>query len=215
MVRKVLPGCGILAPLLFVATDILAAMRWEGYGYTDQTISELISIGAPTRPLLVPLSIAYALLVYAFALGVWGSAGEKRALRFVALGLVAKEVLGLVVTLFFPMTQRGVEGTLTDTMHAILTIVGNLFMLLAIGFGAFAFSKRFRLYSIATILLIRRGRRFGGFGRTPDGGKPAHAVDGTLGAHERLRLRALDRGAGHRPLTRPNGTGPGWPRWEA
>ena len=154
MVRKVLLVCGILAPLLYVASDILATMLYEGYSYTDQTISELFAIGAPTRPFILVLAPAYALLVYAFGVGVWRSAGEKLALRVVAAGLIGKEVLGLVVTLFFPMHMRGIEGTLTDTMHGILTLVGNLFFLLAIGFGATVFSKRFRLYSIATMLLI-------------------------------------------------------------
>ena len=46
------------------------------------------------------------------------------------------------------------EGTLTDTMHGIITIVLVLFMLLAIGFGAAAFGKWFLLYSIATVLLL-------------------------------------------------------------
>ena len=154
MIRKVLLVCGILSSLLYVATVVLAAMRWEGYSSTSQTVSELIAIDAPTTPLVVPLFITYSLLVYAFGVGIWRSAGRKGALRFAAVGLVGKEVLGLVVTLFFPMHLRGVEGTLTDTMHAILTGVGVLFMLLAIGFAATAFGKRFRLYSIATILIL-------------------------------------------------------------
>ncbi|WP_422387882.1 DUF998 domain-containing protein [Chroococcidiopsis cubana] len=143
-----------MSSLLYVATVVLAAIRWEGYSSTSQTVSELIAIDAPTTPLVVPLFITYSLLVYAFGVGIWRSAGRKRALRFAAVGLVGKEVLGLVVTLFFPMHLRGVEGTLTDTMHAILTGVGVLFMLLAIGFAATAFGKRFRLYSIATILIL-------------------------------------------------------------
>ncbi|NJO72639.1 MAG: DUF998 domain-containing protein [Leptolyngbyaceae cyanobacterium RM1_406_9] len=154
MGRKLLLVCGILSSLLYVATIVLAAMQWEGYSSTSQTVSELIAIDAPTRPLVVPLFVTYCLLVYAFGVGVWRSTGRKRALRFVAIGLVGKEVLGLVVTLFFPMHLRGVEGTLTDTLHATLTGVGLLFMLLALGFGATAFGKRFRLYSIATILIF-------------------------------------------------------------
>jgi hypothetical protein len=154
MVRKVLLVCGILSSLLYVATVVLAPTRWEGYSSTSQTVSELIAIDAPTRPLVVPLFITYSLLVIAFGLGVWGSAGRKRALRVAAVGLVGKEVLGLVVTLFFPIHLRGVEGTLSDTMHGILTFVGVLFMLLAIGFGAAAFGKWFRLYSIATFLML-------------------------------------------------------------
>jgi Protein of unknown function (DUF998) len=96
----------------------------------------------------------YCLLVFAFGVGVWQSSGRKRALHFVAIGLIGKEVLGLAATLFFPMHLRGIEGTLTDNMHAILTLVGVLFMLLALGFGATAFGKRFRLYSIVTILML-------------------------------------------------------------
>jgi hypothetical protein len=39
-------------------------------------------------------------------------------------------------------------------MHAIITGVGVLFYLLAIGFGATALGKRFRLYSVGTILIL-------------------------------------------------------------
>ncbi|KAM3103355.1 DUF998 domain-containing protein [Phormidesmis sp. 146-20] len=152
--RKVLLVCGILSSLIYVTTVVLAPMRWEGYSSASQTVSELIAIDAPTRSLVVPLFILYSLLVYAFGVGVWQLSGQKRVLRFAAVGLVGKEVLGLVVTLFFPMHLRGIEGTLTDTMHATLTGVGLLFMLLALGCAAIAFGKWFRLYSIATILIF-------------------------------------------------------------
>jgi len=162
MVRKVLLLCGILSSLLYVASDRLAAIRWEGYSSASQTVSEPIALNAPTRPLVVPLFIAYGILVIAFGAGVWQSAGRKRALRFAAVGLAGKEVLGMAVTLFFPIHLRGVEGTLTDSMHGILTGVGLLFMLLAIGSGAAAFGKWFRLYSIATILLFVAGGTLAG-----------------------------------------------------
>jgi hypothetical protein len=152
--RKSLLICGILASLLYVGTDILAAMQWEDYSSASQTVSELIAINAPTRPLVVTLFVTYSLLVYAFGAGVWGSAGRKRSLHFTTVGLVGKEVLGLVVTLFFPIHLRGIEPTLTDTMHGILTMVGNLFMLLALWSGAAAFGKRFSLYSIGTSVLL-------------------------------------------------------------
>jgi hypothetical protein len=97
-------------------------------------------------------------LAIAFGLGVWGSAGEKRALRVVAVGLIGKEVLGSVATLFAPIHLREAlaagEGSLTDTWHGILTFGGALCYLLAMGFGATAFGKRFRLYSVATMLIL-------------------------------------------------------------
>jgi len=121
MVRKVLLALGIVGPLFYVATDFLVATRWEGYSYTDQTVSELFAIGAPTRPLAVLLMLTYGMLAIAFGLGIWISAGEKRALRVVAVGLIGKEVLGSVATLFAPMHLREAlaagEGTATDTWH--------------------------------------------------------------------------------------------------
>ncbi len=158
ILRKALLVCGILSSLLYVATTILGAMRWEGYSSSSQAVSELFAVDAPSRPLVVPLLLVYAILIYAFGLGIWKSAGRKRALRIVAVLVVAKEVLGLAATVFAPIHMRGTEGTLTDTMHGILTAVGVfLCMLPAIGFGAAAFGKRFRLYSIGTILIFLTG----------------------------------------------------------
>ena len=153
MARKALLACGILASLLYVGTDILAAMRYEGYSYTDQTVSELFAIGSPTRPLAVSLFNVHGALQIAFALGVWMSASGKRNLRITA-GLLVGIGLVDVVAAFFPMHMRGTELTLTDTMHKVLTVVIVLVMLPAIGFGAAAFGKRFRLYSIATVVIL-------------------------------------------------------------
>jgi len=153
MVGKILLVCGILSSLLYVGSDILAAMLWEGYSYTGQTVSELRAIGAPTRPLLVPVLAVYTVLEIAFGVGVWGSAGRKRALRVLGGLLIGLAVVDLVAP-FFPMQLRGTEFAFTDAMHIILSIVTVLLLLLIIGVGATAFGKRFRLYSIMTILVL-------------------------------------------------------------
>lgn len=154
MIRKVLLVCGILSSLLYVATNVLGSLSWEGYSSTSQSVSELFAVDAPSRPLVVPLFLTYDVLVIAFGLGVWWSAGRKRALRFTGGLLVGIGAVGLVTTPFFPMHLRGAEETLTDTMHIALTMVIVLFILLAMGFGATAFGRRFRLYSIATVLVL-------------------------------------------------------------
>jgi hypothetical protein len=154
MVRKVLLGCGIVASLLYVAATILGAMVWKGYDSTSQEVSELFAVDAPSRSLVIPLFLAYDVLMIAFALGVWGSAGRKRALRVVAGLMVVDQVRGVVGTLFAPMHLRGVPGTSTDIWHIILTSATVLLILLILGFGATAFGKRFRLYSIGTLLVL-------------------------------------------------------------
>jgi len=160
LLKKSLLLCGILSSLLFVGIDILAANQWDGYSYTGQSFSELTAIEAPTRLLMIfALSIPYNLLVIAFAAGIWASAAQKRVLRIMAALLLAHAVAGFIGSSIFPMHSRGVEKTitLTDTLHIVSTGTEVLSMLLAIGFGAAAFGKRFRLYSIATILALVLG----------------------------------------------------------
>lgn len=154
MRRQPLLACGVLASLVYVATDILAAAGWDGYSYTAQTISETFAIGAPTRPLVLLRGVGYSVLVLAFGVGVWGSAGDKRQLRVVGGLLVAIAVIDMVAPFVAPMHLRGAERTLTDTMHIVLASVDVLFILLIIGFGASAFGKRFRRYSVATLLVV-------------------------------------------------------------
>ncbi len=104
-------------------------------------------------------AIPYTLLVLAFAVGVWESAGRKRALRLTAGLLVAYAVAGFMGGVVFPMHSRGTQATmtLTDTMHIVFTGVGVLATLLAIGLAATAFGTRFRIYSLATLLLLVLG----------------------------------------------------------
>jgi len=153
MLRKSLLICGIVSSLLYVGTDILLAMSWEGYSYTGQAISELSAIGAPTRTLWIAMSFLYNPLVIAFGTGVWRSAGGKRSLRITGILLIVWGVVGLL-WLPFPMHLRGAIGSVTDTMHLVLTGVTVLLITVVIGFGSGARGKWFRLYSILTILAM-------------------------------------------------------------
>jgi hypothetical protein len=150
----VLLSCGIAAPLMYVATDVLLALRWEGYSYRDQTISELNAIGAPTRTLSIVLGIAGYTFLVAFGVGVWRSAAADRRLRVAAGGLIALGALAWFGVPLFAMHVREAEETLTDTLHVAQLGVAGPLLLVIIGFGAAALGWRFRLYSAATVLLM-------------------------------------------------------------
>ena len=182
MVRKVLLFCGILSSLLYVAMNVITAALYEGYDSASQTVSELSAIGAPTRPLWLLLAVPYTLLVTAFGWGVRLSAGRKRPLRVVGGLLIAYGVIGLF---WPPMHQRGVEPTLTDTMHIVFSVVTVLLMTLAIGFGAAAFGKRFRLYSIATLAVLVV---FGALTGLEAPGIPANLPTPRIGVWERINI---------------------------
>jgi hypothetical protein len=146
MARRVLLGCGILSSLLYVAANLLGARRWRDYSLNSQTVSELSAIGAPSRPLVIPLLCAHGALVIPFGLGVWESAGPKRGLRVTGALLVGLGASDLPAPLF-PMHRREAlargERSRTDTMHIIVTSVNSLIILLAMGFGSTAFGKPF------------------------------------------------------------------------
>jgi CubicO group peptidase (beta-lactamase class C family) len=150
-VRTVLLACGVLASLLYAAMLVVVPLRWEGYSSASQAVSELSAIGAPTRALWVALGRVYTSLAAAFGVGVWLSAGRSRALRVVGGVLIAQSVVGLF---WPPMHLRGAVPTLTDAMHVAFAMAWLLLMLLAIGFGAAAFGKRFRLYSAVTLAVF-------------------------------------------------------------
>jgi hypothetical protein len=145
--------CGTLSSLLYVAMNIYFARQFEGYDSVTQTVSELSAIGAPTRSRWVVLGVVYTLLMIAFAWGVLVSARHNRRLRIVGGLLLAYGLVSLAWPLA-PMHLRGTEFTFTDTMHIVLAVVTVLFMVLALGFGAAALGKRFRLYSIVSLLLL-------------------------------------------------------------
>jgi len=152
-ITMVLLICGIVAPLLWVGTDIFAAMSTEGYSYANQAPSELSAVGAPTRPLWLAMSFLYSPLVIAFGVGVFRSAGQNRALRITGILLIVSGAVGFL-WLPFPMHPRGAERTFIDTMHVVMAGVTVFLMILFIGFGAAARGKWFRLYSILTILAM-------------------------------------------------------------
>ena len=153
--RKALLVCGVISSLLYAS--MIWGIRYQGYSPISQVPSELTAIGAPTQALWARLGLIYTVLITGFAIGVWMSAGGNRAVRIVGGLLLAYASLGLLWP-FAAMHQRQVlaagGGTLSDTLHVALGAVTVFLMFLAIGFGTTAFGKRFRRYSIATIVVL-------------------------------------------------------------
>jgi len=155
MRRRFLLYCGVTASLLYVAMNIFTPFLYEGYNWITQTVSELSAVDAPTRPLWVVLGTVYTLLIAAFGWGSLKSAGHRRSLKIAGTLLIIQGLIGLA---WSPMHQREVlaagGGTFTDTWHIVMSVVTVLLMFLAIGVGAAAFGKGFRIYSIASLLVF-------------------------------------------------------------
>ncbi len=176
---------GIFASLWYVFMNAITAMRFPGYSTVDQTISELSALGAPTRTLWVRLGFAYALFLVAFGVGVFLAAHGKRALRVVGALLVTNALIGIA---WPPMHLRGETTSLTDTLHLVWTAVSIPMVMVAIGFGAVAFGRRFRIYSYVTIAAMLV---FGGLTGMYGSRIPKGLETPFMGAYERVSAAAF------------------------
>jgi uncharacterized protein DUF998 len=145
-------SAGILASVLYLA--MITVIRYHGYDPISQVPSELTAIDAPTRDLWFWLGLLYTVLAITFAWGVRAVARETPRLRVVGVLLLLLALLGFVWP-FAPMHQREILAaggeTFGDKLHRVLGIITAALFVLTLGFGAFAFGKRFRLYSLTTL----------------------------------------------------------------
>ena len=148
--RRGLLACGIVGAALYPLSDILAAIRYPGFSYRDQAVSELFAIGAPTSTLVVSLFSVSSTLLLVFAVGMWMSANSRRSVRAMAVMMALNTIDALVLWNLFPMHMRGSEPTFTDLMHGVLAV--DPFLLAAVVLGAVAIRGWFRVYTVATIV---------------------------------------------------------------
>jgi hypothetical protein len=129
--------------------------QYTGYSIQTQTISELSAIGAPTREIWVALCIPYTVLLIAFGWGIWLSSRNNWKLRLVG----ALFIFDAIFCGFWPPMHMRVDlaagkGSLTDNLHIAWTFVHLCLILLAIGFAAISLGRKFRIYSILTVIVF-------------------------------------------------------------
>ena len=156
---QVLLTCGVLYTALYVIlNDVVAASLYDGYDPLSQAISELSATASPARAFLTAVFPLWPALMIAFGIGVRRASGGRRALRMTGVLLVAHGIVGLL-WLAFPMTSRaditsGGPAAADDVGHLVMTAVTIVLILSEIGISALAFGWRFRLYALASIVVV-------------------------------------------------------------
>jgi Protein of unknown function (DUF998) len=144
--RKLLLTCGPLSALVYIGWHELAAVQWEGYSRISNAISELHFTGTPTKSLLDPWQgWVDSALRAAFGIGIWLSAQGSRSLRVIGAVMIVPAAMIPLWMIF---------GEASIAAHLALVGVGILCWLVAMGFGAAALAKRFRIYSLVSLGLV-------------------------------------------------------------
>ena len=162
IVRTVSLACGLAASVLYIATDILGGLTYGGYSFTSQAVSELGAIGSRSAGVVAPLYAIYSVLILLFGAAVVREARHDNpplALSGVLLasyGAVAIviAIIGASGSTIFNMHQRGTATISADAPHIILTAVFVILLLAMIAAGAFAFGRKFRVYSFVTLAIV-------------------------------------------------------------
>lgn len=147
MLEKILLSCGIIAPLFFLGTDLLAGKQLKGYSFSAQSMSELGAAGSPTRLLVVFLTIVASAFMIAFGVGIWRVTSPPILPRIIAGLILCHAVTGLAAILFFP-NRFGVRPEF-GTPGVLLMFLSVLSFVLAMGFAGVAFHGWMRILSIA------------------------------------------------------------------
>jgi hypothetical protein len=160
--------CGLVAPPLSLATDLLAIARAEGYRPVAQSISELSAVGAPTRPLVTGLEVVRDGLLLAFGRGVLEAAGGNRALATTGGLIAANAAISAVATVALPRDYARPTWAARNTANTLVMAAGVGCFVAAMGTGAAGVGGRFRAfsagipmaYALLTVfsLLLQRGR---------------------------------------------------------
>ncbi len=164
MRQRILLLCGILAPLVYVATVVLGGLITPCYSQKSQAVSELTQSGAQNKFLLDPLFALYNLLTAAFGVGLFMAvrarpSTEGRVIGSVgALALVVEAVVGLV-TIFFPQDPRGAVPTLTGSTHIVLASLSSLatiatILLMGLWLRRISQVRRYSMYSFISVVII-------------------------------------------------------------
>jgi hypothetical protein len=152
--RRLLLWAGIAAVVVYAVGDLVSGLVYDGYSFRDQAISELSADGSPVRPLAVTWIGLHNVLGIAFAVGIWRSAAGNRALKWTAGFSLAAGVVTAPLHPFFPMSSRGMESGVNDTMHPVLTMAFGVCIVGAVAASAVAFHGWFRFYAIASLVVI-------------------------------------------------------------
>lgn len=165
MRNKVFILCGILGPIVYIATVILGGILRPGYSHISQAVSELIATGAPNKILLDPLFAIYNLLTTAFGIGLFLrlSAEDQNCGKVVgALGALFLTVVGITgfMIVFFPADPGEFPpATLTGAMHIVLAglaSLGSMLTILLIGFWfrSIPYLRGYGAYSFISAMVV-------------------------------------------------------------
>ena len=122
MSQKILYLCGMLVPFVYIIMYVIGGALRPGYSHLADSVSELLSPGAPNKPLLDILNFTFALLYTLFGIGVFqfvSKSGQGNLVGYIGAGLIIAVGLASMGSAIFPQDATGSDPTLAGRLHLI------------------------------------------------------------------------------------------------
>ena len=149
--RTILLLSGVLGPILYLSTDLVAVSLRQGYSPASQSISELSAPGTPTRTFVVLLDLLVCALVCAFGVAVWIASAGSIPLRLMAGIFVGGALLQALALVFFPYHPGEAANSPSNSLNVAIMAPSIAGWFAAIGLGIVAFQNWFRGFSIGLL----------------------------------------------------------------
>ena len=166
MNRKIFFICGMLIPVMYIFMYVLGGALRPGYNHISDSVSELLSPGAPNRSLITIIDLIYGLLHILFGIGVLQFIrGSEHNAQIGSIGawMIIAVGVAIVGTAIFPQDAMGTPATIPGKIHLIL-VFGALLpfsflstLLLGIWFqraGIFPVFAVYTFISVGAIVLL-------------------------------------------------------------
>lgn len=151
---------GLLIPPSYIALYLLGGALRTGYSHISNSVSELLSPGAPNKARLSLIQVAYALFHILFGMGVLEVVRESanRALSgYVGAWTIIALGVATIGTAIFPQDADGTSATWPGRIHKILVfgvlVPASILSTLLIGLWSrqAGFLQGFAVYSFVTV----------------------------------------------------------------
>lgn len=158
IITKIFAFSGMLAVLMYFTHVIVGNLLYPGYDPLAQAVSDLTASLSPAKNVAGIFSTLYGIFVIVLSLGIMIRFYQKVNVPFSVgtLLLVLMTVISFVGYGLFPLSDAGFNGTFSDSMHMVVTIlvvVLTIGTLLAFGIGL-AKAKLSRFWMVTTFVTL-------------------------------------------------------------
>jgi hypothetical protein len=127
MIFQILAVCGMLSPIIYTSMWVLIGSIQSDYNHIRDDISSLFAVGAPNRRLAQSFIITESVLLFVFFLGLHGGITDGGGSVLGPILLLISSILGVLISLFFPLDEGGEFTTYKGKMHIILVVLMGIF----------------------------------------------------------------------------------------